>query len=282
MFGVLRRLIMSKDKPPESDSLLEKSQLKSGDNVQQNALTERSQNNQFETASKAGQDFTSMTELKVPSDSEIKQHEQSNFAILGDDGSELASSKIKLAQAGEGEDKARLRFHIGGDLSELSDANLVKVDSSKVIDGAQKAIADKSRWKGPMCNVFVDDVMRKAGVPLPWKVTENHSCQEMVKKLSLDPKFDLVWRLDKSNPKASGETWKSFGVQDGDIAIWSNEHLVHTGLLEEAINNRKNIFYAGSSNETGANYADMDYFVNSKVKGYGPPDYVFRYRGFKK
>lgn len=119
-----------------------------------------------------------------------------------------------------------------------------------------------------------------AGVPPPWTKTEAHNCEAMVHKLSKDPRFDLTWQRD-GDLKTSRDLWKAFQVNDGDIAIWSNRYLTHTGILERADNNEKNIYYAGSSNEAGANYTDADYFVGSNTKGYGPPDYVFRYRGFR-
>ncbi|MBZ0188122.1 MAG: hypothetical protein K8F91_17875, partial [Candidatus Obscuribacterales bacterium] len=240
------------------------------------------QNIEYKEASQAGQDFTSMTELKVPIAQQVQDGaQQSSFALVDESGQELASSKTKLAQnldRSSGVNSAR--FEVGTLDDRPVPDNMPSIESHKVIEAARNLITDKNRWKGPKCNIFVDESMRGAGVPLPWTKTEAHNCEAMVQKLSKDPRFDLTWQRD-GDLKTSRDLWKAFQVNDGDIAIWSNKYLTHTGILERADNNEKNIYYAGSSNEAGANYTDADYFVGSKTKGYGPPDYVFRYRGFR-
>lgn len=270
---------MPDDKPTEKENPPDS---KTGDNVRKNTLTERSQNDQFEKARRLGQDFTSMTELKVPSTADFQRaNAPSTFGILDENGSIMASSNT-ISQLPESIRNERQIFKIGGESSVETCANpSPKVDATKVVETGKKLLESPHRWKGAMCNVFVDEVLRKSGVPLPWKVTENHSCTEMVKKLSHDRNFDLVWSRDQNDWDGAAETWKYFQVHDGDIAIWANKHLVHTGLLESAQNNESNILYAGASSATGANYKNTNYFVDSPTKGYGPPDYIFRYRGFQ-
>ncbi|HMP54316.1 MAG TPA: hypothetical protein PKD05_22415, partial [Candidatus Melainabacteria bacterium] len=58
---------MTVEKSAESEEKPEKNQLRAGDNVKEHAIHEQAQNAEYREASKAGQDFTSMTSLRVPS-----------------------------------------------------------------------------------------------------------------------------------------------------------------------------------------------------------------------
>ncbi|HMP53332.1 MAG TPA: hypothetical protein PKD05_17415, partial [Candidatus Melainabacteria bacterium] len=58
---------MTVDKPSESEERPEKNQFKAGDNVKEYAIQEQAQNVEYNEACQAGQDFTSMASLKVPS-----------------------------------------------------------------------------------------------------------------------------------------------------------------------------------------------------------------------
>lgn len=58
---------MTVEKSAESEEKPEKNQLRAGDNVKEHAIHVQAQNAEYREASKAGQDFTSMTSLRVPS-----------------------------------------------------------------------------------------------------------------------------------------------------------------------------------------------------------------------
>lgn len=62
---------MTVEKTPDSEEKPEKSQLRTSDSVKGQAIHQPSQNLEYEEASQAGRDFTSMTELKVPTSADL-------------------------------------------------------------------------------------------------------------------------------------------------------------------------------------------------------------------
>lgn len=137
------------------------------------------------------------------------------------------------------------------------------------------------------CNIFLYDVMDRAGVPLPHGANNSRlSVANLDAALAKDPNFEKVWCRSQKEETRDSERLRfesSFRPLDGDCAIWNNRHMEHTCLLEETIDGTGNTYYAGSDTKTGFRYTPLrEWWIESTVPGYGAPNAVYRYKHFER
>lgn len=123
---------------------------------------------------------------------------------------------------------------------------------------------------------MVYDVMEKPGVPLPHgERGERLTAGQLDRAFSHDQNFEKIWarHQDENQWKRDAEQFlKTFRPQDGDMTIWNNRYLEHTGILEETLNGHGNTSYAGRETPSGAGHTNLDQFwITSPTKGYGAP-----------
>jgi hypothetical protein len=157
--------------------------------------------------------------------------------------------------------------------------NLVK-------DGKKSPYAETTGPHVPKCNWFLNDVFKASGIPVPWDSNHPPDVHGMNQALAKDPRYETVWSRS-SNEKDWGADARrfltTFKPQDSDILIWDNRHLQHTGIAEETLDGHGNTFYAGRDTESGLGHSDLPvWWVSSRVKGYGAPDAIYRYKNLSR
>lgn len=166
--------------------------------------------------------------------------------------------------------------------------SLIKQSETKMLHHAASPYALESAPKGfPKCNIFLYDVMDRADIKLPLGAGHRRlTAHELNGALAKHQDFERVWCRDKNPHNWENdrvEFLKTFRPQDGDIAIWDNQFLEHTGLLEETMDGTGNIYYAGRDTESGLGYFNLKgWFVQSHTQGYGAPDAVYRYKHLRR
>jgi hypothetical protein len=224
----------------------------------------------------------------------VAQREQ---AMFGNGGLDFAQAPNiydgeLIAQKSEGSEKQPLeqRSQSGPDVwyhEAVAQAQRIMQHVDELINHHQRSpYAVAASPKGfPKCNIFLYDVMDKAGVPLPHGPHgERLTAANLDRALSHDPNFETVWQRNGEESTWNAERGrfeKSFHAEDGDIAIWNNRYLEHTCLLEQTIDGTGNTYYAGRDTPSGLGHFNLQmWWVESRVKGYGAPDAVYRYKHF--
>ena len=88
---------MTVEKPAESEERPEKNQLRASDNVKENAIHKQTQNIEYKEASQAGQDFTSMASLKVPT---VQEQSDGYKTGADEESGKVPSSQAKIDSFG--------------------------------------------------------------------------------------------------------------------------------------------------------------------------------------
>lgn len=149
----------------------------------------------------------------------------------------------------------------------------------KVVLIAQVLGNEHKRWHNDIsskCHLFVDMVLRKAQIRLPWARDEHLDLYFMKLALLRHPR---EWRIVYY--RTLGENSETFHArfvpQNGDIAIWDNRQVTLVGILEATFDRRGNILYllpGENGREAGFEYRSLDWLVLSDT--YGPPNLIVR------
>ncbi|HEY9678568.1 MAG TPA: hypothetical protein V6C76_11195 [Drouetiella sp.] len=140
---------------------------------------------------------------------------------------------------------------------------------------------DPERWKSPdgngRCNVFVEAVLKEAGVKLPW--TEGCATAQGMMNAMLKDKsnFDIAYKFHGENNE---QFHQKYVPQNGDIIVWYKGGVEHIGIVGRTDDGRGIILTAGvhekgpTGHRNGYALYNLDFYTNSP--NYGPPSYVFR------
>jgi hypothetical protein len=162
-----------------------------------------------------------------------------------------------------------------------------EVSMHQILSVAETLGKDHFRWQdkpnGPgKCNLYVDAVMKDAGLPRPWAESGVQSCEKLDQALAKDPRYDRTWQTDYSSSSAyqmSYKNWAYFAPKAGDVFIWATNLAVHAAIAD---GNGK-LYYAGARdpNKHGFGHTEIENFTGSTPRhetNYGPPTSVYHYK----
>jgi hypothetical protein len=161
------------------------------------------------------------------------------------------------------------------------------VSISSLMQIADKEFRQKHKYadspSGPgKCNVFIDDIMREAGLPRPWAQVGVLSTEKLNQMLAKDPRYDCAWKTDYSsdaNYQNSYKNWANFKLHAGDIVVWATKE----GVVHMAIADGHGKLYAAGSrhNASGTSHVKTEVYMGDAVNqtNFGPPTAVYRYKG---
>jgi hypothetical protein len=158
---------------------------------------------------------------------------------------------------------------------------------NKLVDaGKSSPYAETTAPHVPKCNWFLNDVFKVSGIPVPWDVNHPPDVHGMNQALAKDPRYEKVWarsRFEKDWNADAQRFMTTFKPQDSDILIWDNRYLQHTGIAEETLDGHGNTYYAGRDTASGLGHSDLPvWWISSRVKGYGAPDAIYRYKNLSR
>jgi hypothetical protein len=233
----------------------------------------------FETFSKLGQippGFT-MAEIDALTPAEIQARKPKPFGIDMGDGTVVSADKTLIAQANK----------------EAAQKYAPAVSGARLIEIAEKLGHDPQRWEqtklspSPKCNQYVENVLRDASVPFPWKPgqTDCHGMRLALDKEVQSPnaQWDKVFAYDEKHGLKSDQEFTNYKPNDGDLMIWDgrwgNKYVQHVGITTAP----GDILYAGSVSRSaphGWRHGKIVDFTQSR-DDYGCPTAVYRYRRLK-
>jgi hypothetical protein len=233
----------------------------------------------FETFSKLGQipPGLTMAEIDALTPAEIKALKPMPFGIDMGDGTVVSADKTLIAQG----------------KTENPQISAPTVSGARLIEIAEQLGHDPQRWEqtkqspSPKCNQYVENVLRDAGVPFPWKPgqADCHGMRVALDKEAQNPNalWGKVFAYDEKHGLRSDQEFTNYKANDGDLMIWDgrwgDKYVQHVGITAAP----DDILYAGSVSRSaphGWRHGKILDFTQSR-DDYGSPTAVYRYKGLK-